>query len=172
MGFSHCGRAEKIRRNSNVDYRPLNAITKVDKYSLPRIDTALDALEGAQYFSLLDLRSGYFQVEMHPADEDKTSFITENGLYQFIRMPFGLVNAPSSFQRLLNHVLAPLKYNSCLGYIDDIVMFSRTFGEHLEHLEKAFKRLADANLRLKPSKCEFALEEILYLDSRFCRFLD
>jgi len=78
-------------------------------------------------------------------------------------MPFGLVNAPSSFQRLLDHVLAPLKYNSCLGYIDDIVMFSRTFGEHLEHLEKAFKRLADANLRLKPSECEFALEEILYL---------
>ena len=72
-----------------VDYRPLNAITKVDKYPLPRIDTALDALEGAQYFSLLDLKPGYHQLEMHPDDKEKASFITENGLYQFTRMPFG-----------------------------------------------------------------------------------
>ena len=124
-----------------VDYRPLNAITKVHKYPLPRIDTALDALERVEYFSLLDLRSGYYQVQMHPDDKEKTSFITENGLYQFTCMPSGLVNAPSSFQRLLDHVLAPLKYNSCLVYIDGIVVFSRTFREHLERLEKVFKRL-------------------------------
>lgn len=146
-----------------VDYRPLNAITKPDKYPLPRIDSALDALEGAQYFSLLDLRSGFYQIGMHPEDKEKTAFIVEFGLYQFNRLSMGLVNSASSFQRVLEKVLAPLKYNCCLVYIDDIVVFSKNFEEHLDNLEKVFKRLDEAGLRLKPSKCEFALDEILYL---------
>ena len=91
-----------------VDYRKLNAITKPDKYPLPRIDTALDALEGAQYFSLLDLRSGFYQIAMHPEDKEKTAFIVEFGLFQFTRSSMGLTNSASSFQRVLDRVLAPL----------------------------------------------------------------
>ena len=146
-----------------VDYRKLNAITKPDKYPLPRIDTALDALEGAQYFSLLDLRSGFYQIAMHPEDKEKTAFIVEFGLFQFTRLSMGLTNSASSFQRVLDRVLAPLKYNSCLVYIDDIVVFAKTFDEHLVKLRNVFKHLEEAGLVLQPPKCEFLLDEILYL---------
>ena len=110
-----------------VDYRKINAITKKDVYPLPRIDDALDAMHGAAYFSTLDLASGYWQVEMDPNDREKTAFICDQGLFEFNVMPFGLCNAPATFQRLMDAVLAGLKWTTCLVYLDDIIIFSKTF---------------------------------------------
>jgi hypothetical protein len=116
-----------------VDYRRLNAITIKDVYPLPRIDDALSRLEGSTYFSLMDLQSGYWQVQMKPEDREKTAFITADGLYQFKVMPFGLTNAPSTFQRMMDVLLAGLKWNSCHVYLDDIVFFSDSVLQHLTH---------------------------------------
>ena len=115
-----------------VDYRKLNKVTKKDSYPLPRVDDLLDSLADAQWFSTLDLRSGYWQVEVNPADREKTAFSTPHGLFQFKVMPFGLCNAPSTFQRLMGLVLAGFRWEICLAYLDDVVVFGRTWKEHLE----------------------------------------
>lgn len=138
-----------------VDYRRLNAITRKDSHPLPRITEALDALGGGRWFSTLDLRSGYWQISMSEDSKEKTAFITHNGLYEFNVLPFGLCNSPATFQRLTTHALRRLEWDICLVYIDDLIIFSRTFDDHLLHLEKVFKRLQEANVRLKPSKCYF-----------------
>lgn len=138
-----------------VDYRKLNEITKKDSYPLPRIDDTLDALQGSQIFSTLDLRSGYWQIELHPTAKEKSAFITHKGLYEFTVLPFGLCNLPSTFQRLMEHVLRGLNWKTCLIYIDDIIIYSQSFEEHLQHLEDVFLRLRQANVKLKPSKCFF-----------------
>ena len=138
-----------------VDYRRLNSLTTRDVYPLPRIEDALSRLEGAQFFSIMDMQSGYWQVEMEPADRIKTAFVTADGLYQFKVMPFGLTNAPSTFQRMVDVLLAGLKWHICLVYLDDIVIFSTTFAEHLERLEIILKRILEAGIRLKLSKCTF-----------------
>ena len=136
-----------------VDYRRLNSLTKKDAYPLPRIDDTLDALSGACWFSTLDLASGYWQVEMDHSDKEKTAFSTPFGLFQFNVMPFGLCNTPSTFQRLMEMVLAGLHWSTCLVYIDDIIIFSCNFNQHLERLEEVLQRLQSAGLKLKPSKC-------------------
>lgn len=146
-----------------VDYRKLNEVTKKDSYPLPRIDDTLDALHGAQIFSTLDLRSGYWQIELHASAREKTAFITHKGLYEFTVLPFGLCNSPSTFQRLMEHVLRGLNWKTCLIYIDDIIIYSRTFEEHLTHLEEVFLRLRQANVKLKSSKCFFARDHVEYL---------
>jgi hypothetical protein len=146
-----------------VDYRKINAITKKDVYPLPRIDEALDAMHGATFFSTLDLASGYWQVEMDPRDREKTAFISDQGLFEFNVMPFGLCNAPATFQRLMDAVLAGLKWTTCLVYLDDIIIFSRTFEEHLDRLRGVFERIQEAKLQLKASKCHFASNNINYL---------
>lgn len=117
-----------------VDYRALNKITRKDVYPMPRIDDALDTLQGAEYFSSLDLRSGYWQIPMNEADKEKTAFTTPDGLYEFNVMPFGLCNAPATFERMIGDVLRGLKWKTCLCYLDDIVIFSSTFKEHLQRL--------------------------------------
>lgn len=117
-----------------VDYRALNKITRKDVYPMPRIDDALDTLQGAEYFSSLDLRSGYWQIPMNEADKEKTAFATPDGLYEFNVMPFGLCNAPATFERMIDNVLRGLKWKTCLCYLDDIVIFSSTFKEHLQRL--------------------------------------
>lgn len=146
-----------------VDYRRLNAVTKKDSHPLPRISEALDALGGARWFSTLDLRSGYWQIEMAADSKEKTAFITHNGLYEFNVLPFGLCNSPATFQRLMTHVLRGLEWDICLVYIDDLIIFSRNFEDHLKHLEEVFKRLREANVRLKPSKCHFVKPQVEYL---------
>ena len=146
-----------------VDFRRLNSVTRKDVYPLPRVDDILDTLGNARYFTTLDLASGYWQV---PLDEDarpKTAFTTHQGLYEFVRMPFGLCNAPATFQRAMQSVLAGLEWRDCFVYIDDILIASTTFEEHLRHLEQVFDRLRTANLRLKPKKCRFLCEEVKYL---------
>jgi hypothetical protein len=146
-----------------VDYRKLNAITKKDSYPLPHIQESLDLLGKTQFFTTLDLFSGYWQVQMADTSKEYTAFTTYEGLYQFNVLPFGLCNAPSTFQRLMECVLRGLNWQICLIYIDDIIIFSKTFEEHLQHLNLVFSRLRAANIKLKPSKCHFAYSKVNYL---------
>jgi predicted aspartyl protease len=146
-----------------LDYRQLNAITRKDSYPLPRIEACLDALGGANYFSAFDLRSGYHQVEMDEPDKDKTSFVTRQGTFRFRVMPFGLCNAPGTFQRIMDIVMAGLNFQVLLVYLDDIILFSRTTAEHLERLRLLFGKLREANLKLKPSKCKLIKTEVEFL---------
>ncbi|GBN05574.1 Retrovirus-related Pol polyprotein from transposon 17.6 [Araneus ventricosus] len=144
-----------------VDYRKLNEITKKDSYPLPRIDDTLDALNGSQWFTTLDLKSGYWQIEIRPEDREKTAFTTGQGLWQFKVMPFKLCNAPATSERLMETVLRGL--SSCLVYLDDIIIVGRTFEEHLNNLRKVFQRLQKANLKLSPKKCRFFQKELAHL---------
>ena len=146
-----------------VDYRKLNAVTKKDTYPLPRIDDMLDSLGEAKFFSTMDLASGYWQIPLDNDSKEKTAFVTKQGLYQFQVMPFGLTNAPAIFQRTMDVVLAGIKWQYAMVYIDDIIVYSKTFGEHIRHLEDVFGRLAAANLTLKLSKCNFLCEEVQFL---------
>ena len=150
-----------------VDYRELNAVTKADTFPLPRIDDLLDQLEAARYFTTLDLASGYWQIRLHQDSAEKTAFVTPQGLFQFHVMPFGLTNAPSVFQRLMERVLAGLNPEDgpafTAVYIDDVIVFSRTLEEHLQHLCQVIQRISNAGLKLKPTKCHFIWEEVEYL---------
>ena len=146
-----------------VDYRKLNAITVRDVYPLPRIDDSWTVLNTGKVFTSLDLSSGYWQIPMAPEDKHKTAFVTDRGLFEFNVMPFGLTNAPATFQRFMDAVLAGLKWNILLVYLDDIFVFSPTFEEHLIDLRSTFDRLRQARLRLKASKCHLFQKELLYL---------
>ena len=146
-----------------VDYRRLNDITEKDAYPLPRVDDNLDALAGAKVFSTLDLTSGYWQVEMDPEDAGKTAFCTRYGLYQWRVMPFGLCNAPSTFERLMEKVLAGLQWKIALLYLDDVIVFSSTVEQQLDRLRLVFERLRKANLQLKPKKCHLFCKEVSFL---------
>ncbi|KAI4885901.1 hypothetical protein NFI96_005622 [Prochilodus magdalenae] len=146
-----------------VDYRKLNDVTVKDAYPLPRIDDALDSLTAAKWFSTLDLASGYWQVEIDAQDKEKTAFATRTGFFEFNVLPFGLCNAPSTFQRLMELVLADLQWTSCLIYLDDIIVFGKTFEEHLGRLQVVLEKLKAANLKVKPSKCQLFAKEVQYL---------
>ncbi|GFV67985.1 hypothetical protein TNCV_1872671 [Trichonephila clavipes] len=146
-----------------VDYRKLNDVTKKDSYPLPRIDDTLDTLSGHKWFSTLDLKSGYWQVEIHPEDREKTAFTSVQGLWQFKVIPFGLCNAPATFERLMETVLKGLTFEACLIYLDDVIIGGRTFEEHLQNIRKVLSKLSDANLKLNPSKCKFFQKEVNYL---------
>ena len=146
-----------------VDYRLLNKNTVKDSYPLPRIDESIDALDGAKYFCTLDLASGYWQV---PLDEDakpKSAFVVPGGLYQFEVMPFGLCNAPSTFERLMETVLTGLHWKILLIYLDDIIIFGASVEEVVDRLKIVLERLRSANLKLKPKKCHLFQKEVLYL---------
>lgn len=146
-----------------VDYRRLNKVTRKDVYPLPRIDDALDCLQGAEYFSSLDLRSGYWQVPMAECDRPKTAFVTPDGLYEFTVMPFGLCNAPATFERMMDNILRGLKWNICLCYLDDIVVFSSDFSTHLSRLHQVLTCLKNAGLQLNIKKCRFAARTLTIL---------
>ena len=148
-----------------IDYRSLNKITIPISHPLPRLEDVFDCIgeASATIFSTLDLNSAYFQIELDPETKHKSAFITHDGVYEFNRMPFGLRNAPMSFQMLMSQVLRGLHWKIVLCYIDDILVFSKTFEEHLYHLSQVFSRLREANLTLKPEKCQFGLEKVKYL---------
>ena len=146
-----------------VDYRRLNNKTVKDAYPLPRIEESLHALSGAQLFTTLDLASGYHQIAMAPEDRQKTAFVTPFGLYEHARMPFGLTGAPATFQRLMNSIMSDVLFNFLLVYLDDLLIYSRTFESHLEHLEQILQKLRDAGLKLNIEKCHILREEVSYL---------
>ena len=146
-----------------VDYRKLNQVTTRDHYPLPRTEDILDTLNGSQYFTTLDLRSGYWQVPVREEDKKKTAFVFSAGLYEYNVMPFGLTNAPATFQRLMDAVLAGLRWKSCLVYLDDIIIFSPDFATHIQRLDEVFARLRQHNLVLKPVKCEMLRKQVAYL---------
>ena len=146
-----------------VDYRALNDLTLKDAYPLPRIDDSLDALSGGMWFSTMDLMSGYWQILMDPTDMEKTAFTTCHGLYEFKVMPFGLANAPATFERLMESILRGLQWEECLVYMDDIIVSGRTLAESLERLDHVFERLQAAGLKLKTSKCSFFRRSVKFL---------
>ena len=146
-----------------VDYRRLNAVTRKDVYPLPRIEDILASLGEAKRFTSLDLASGYWQIELDESAREKSAFTTHRGLYEFTRMPFGLCNAPATFQRVMQQVLAGVEWDSVFSFIDDLLVASKTFSEHLNHLREVLQRLRAANLRLKTRKCSLLREETTYL---------
>ncbi|KAK8933404.1 hypothetical protein KSP39_PZI015802 [Platanthera zijinensis] len=146
-----------------VDYRQLNHITVKDKFPIHLVEELIDELHGARYFSKLDLRAGYHQVRMAEEDIQKTAFRTHQGHYEFLVMPFGLTNAPSTFQSLMNRVFQGQLRKFIIIFFDDILIFSATWEEHLEHLKFAFHTLCQHQLVLKRNKCDFGLPQIHYL---------
>ena len=146
-----------------IDCRKLNQKIQRDLYPLPRVDEALESMSGAKYFSTLDLCSAYNQVEVHPDDIPKTAFSTPMGLFEAVRMPFGLANAPATFSRLMNKVFQGDVYQHLLVYLDDIIIYSPTVEEHLQKLDLVLDRLKAHNLQLKLEKCSLFREEVGFL---------
>jgi hypothetical protein len=146
-----------------VDYRRLNAKTVRDSFPLPRIEESLEALQGARYFSSLDLAHGYHQVVMDSESISKTAFRVPFGLFEYTRMPFGLVNAPGTFQRVMEMCLGDLNLSELLIYLDDILVYSSTVQEHIDRLDRVFTRLADFGLKIKGAKCKLFRRHVSYL---------
>lgn len=146
-----------------IDYRKLNEITIDDRHPIPQIEDILDNLGQSQYFTTIDLKSGFHQIEMDENSRQKTAFSTDLGHYEFLRMPFGLKNAPATFQRAMNSILGDLIGKICYVYLDDVIVFGRCLKSHLMNLEKVLERLENANLKIQLDKCEFL--------KRNCEFL-
>jgi RNase H-like domain found in reverse transcriptase/Reverse transcriptase (RNA-dependent DNA polymerase)/Integrase zinc binding domain/Integrase core domain/Chromo (CHRromatin Organisation MOdifier) domain len=146
-----------------VDYRRLNAITVPDTYPLPRMDECIDSLGDAAIFTTLDCNSGYWQIPVDPPDRDKTTFTSHYGTYRFRRLPFGLRNAPATFQRAIDVILSGIKWKTCLVYLDDVIIFSPDRETHLAHVDEALSLLRHAGLSLKLRKCRFFSEAVDYL---------
>ena len=147
-----------------IDLRKLNEGTIKDAYTLPRIEDSLDNLNGSCIFTLIDLKAGYWQVELDEESIPLTAFtVGPLGFYECVRMPFGLTNAPAMFQCLMATCLDELHLNWCIIYLDDVIIFSKTPEEHVECLAAVFEKISKAGLKLKPSKCEFFKSRINYL---------
>ena len=143
-----------------IDLCKLNARKIKDAQTLPHIEESLDSLFGVIIFTSLDLKSGYWQVEL---DDDMAFTVGPHGFYECLRMPLDLTNAPATFQCLMENCLGNLLLNWCIIYLDDIIIYSKTPEEHVKRLEDVFKKLSKAGLKLKPSKCEFFKSKITYL---------
>ncbi|THH19755.1 hypothetical protein EUX98_g8715 [Antrodiella citrinella] len=152
-----------------IDYRKLNEMTIPDEFPLPKQEDIMNALSGAQWLSTMDALSGFTQVLIQEDDRPKTAFRTHRGLHQFRRMPFGLRNGPSIFQRIMQNVLAPYLWIYALVYIDDIVIYSKTFEEHVEHVDRVLAAVADAGITLSPAKCHFAYRSLMLLGQKVSR---
>lgn len=146
-----------------IDYRKLNEETIDDKFPIPNIDSLLDRLGRAQYFTTLDLAKGFHQILVREEDQKKTAFSTPFGHYEYVRMPFGLKNAPATFQRLINSILRQYINKICVVYLDDILIFSSSLNEHVTNINKIFDVLRRANLKIQVDKCNFFYKETEYL---------
>ena len=149
-----------------VDYRRLNSLTIKDADPLPRIDDSLRLLGNQQWFSTMDLAGGYWQVAMSTDAKRKAAFVTHEGLFQFQVMPFGLCNAPATFECLMDRVLCGMRWSRCLVYLDDVISFGASISEALVRLEEVLCRLSNFGLQLKAKKCTFMQMEVAVLGSR------
>ena len=145
-----------------MDYRRLNSVTSVDAYPMPRADESIDQLGKAKYITTLDLARGYWQVPMSDQDKGKTAFTTPKGLYQFNVMPFGLSGASATFQRMMDGLLRGLE-SFTSAYIDDIIIFSETWEDHIKHVREVLERLRKGKLKAKLMKCRFGMRECHFL---------
>ena len=146
-----------------VDYRKVNELVKPDGFPLPRVQDCIDAVAGSELFSVFDLTSGYFQIPLKEDDIPKSAFVCKYGQFEMTRMPFGLNNAASTFQRTMELALRGLQWITCLIYIDDIIVFGRNFEQHLERVEQVLQRLKEAGLKVKPDKCNMLQTEVVFL---------
>ena len=148
-----------------VDFRRVNSLVQKKIYPLPKMEDIFDTLgeAKAKYYSVVDMFNGYWQQKLHPDTKHKTAFTCHEGVFEFNKLPFGLSNSPHSFQLALSEVLRGLNWKIALVYMDDILIFSRSFEEHLQHLAALFDKLKEANLKLKPTKCRFAAKEVKFL---------
>lgn len=146
-----------------VDYRTLNKRTIPDQYTVPRVEDALTCLSGSKWFSVLDLRSGYYQIPLSDADKEKTAFTCPAGFYQFERMPQGICGAPATFQRVMERTVGDMNLLEVLVYLDDVIVFGRTLEEHEQRLLKVLDRLKEEGLKLSLDKCQFCCPSVTYL---------
>jgi hypothetical protein len=152
-----------------IDYRKLNDRVIPDEFPLPRQEEILQSLSGAQWLSTLDALAGFTQLEMAEKDKEKTAFRTHRGLFQFLRMPFGFRNGPAIFQRIMQNILAPFLWIFALVYIDDIVIYSKTFEDHLNHVGQVLKAVTQSGITLAPNKCHFGYQSLMLLGQKVSR---